>query len=93
MIDIMNKPIAMVIVVLITVSLSSLSFAPFNNDNDANRVLEQSGYTSIKLGGRCPLICSRNLYSTSFHAYSVSGANVSGCVCTDMFDAVSIRFR
>lgn len=93
MIDIMDKPIVMVIYVLIAASLGSLSFAPFNNDKDAKRVLEQNGYTSIQLGGRCPLICSRTLFSTSFDAYSVSGASVSGCVCTDMFDAVSIRFK
>lgn len=68
------------------VLLAVLALAGCTDPNNAYRVLSNSGYTNISVGGYDWLNCSKDdFYHTSFYATSPSGQSVNGVVCAGLF--------
>lgn len=60
----------------------------------AKRILENSGYTNIYIGGYDMWSCSEDdSFHTEFTATSPNGNYVRGVVCSDMLKGATIRFK
>lgn len=83
----MRKAIAVVLITFGTFALSGCTA-----DNEAQRVLSGQGYSDIKLTGYRVLTCSDDdTFHTGFTARSISGAKVSGTVCSGIIKGATIR--
>lgn len=73
-------------------ALCLLTLAACTDDDTAIRVLQQSGYTQIKITGYRPFMKGEDdTYSTGFEAISPTGAQVSGAVTGGPFKGNTIR--
>lgn len=64
----------------------SVAIAGCSDSEHATRVLQQSGYSQIKIGGYSFFGCSEDdTYHTSFTAVGPTGHQVSGVVCSGLF--------
>lgn len=69
------------VLVLVTLFLSACT-----QPNDATRVLENSGYSNVKIEGYAWFACSDDdAFSTKFSATGPTGRPVSGAVCSGLF--------
>lgn len=81
------------IVVFIIIFVLSFSLRGCTDEEGAQRVLQQNGYTNITITGyRWGMGGENDTYVTGFEATSPSGARVSGAVCSGMFKGSTIRF-
>lgn len=79
----------LIVVLFLAVLLSSCT-----RPNEAERVLSDSGYTNIEIGGYDFFGCGKDdTFATSFKAVSPSGTKVNGVVCSDFFKGNTIRFH
>lgn len=76
-------------------ALACLWLSGCTDQRTARRVLEQQGYTDIRVGGFDPFACSDDdTYSTKFTATTPYGARVSGVVCSSQFfKGATVRFH
>lgn len=64
------------------------------NEPGARKVLEQNGYTDVRLTGYKAWCCGdEDWYSTGFKATNPSGNKVTGCVCQGVTKGATIRFE
>ena len=76
----------------ILATLCLLALAACTDDDNATRVLQQSGYTQIEITGYRPFMKGKDdTYSTGFKATSPTGARVSGAVTGGPFKGNTIR--
>lgn len=69
-----------------------LFFVSCTSPENAQRVLEQSGYTNIKITGFRFFGCGQDdVFRTGFTAVGPSGKNIEGVVCGDFIKASTIR--
>jgi len=77
---------------LATIVIAALSLAACSDASDARRVLDDQGYTDIRVGGHAWFACSdHDSYATKFTAKSPIGRQVSGAVCKGIFKNSTIR--
>jgi len=69
-------------------------FCACSNSQDAERVLQENGFTNIQTTGYSFFACGKDdFFSTGFTATSVNGSQVSGTVCSGLlFKGSTIRF-
>ena len=59
----------------------------------ARRVLEENGYSNIKITGHAWFTCAdSDDFSTGFEATAPGGRHVTGAVCSGFFKGATIRF-
>lgn len=69
-----------------------VALAGCTDETNARRVLEDSGYTDVRLGGYAFFACSEDdIFRTSFEARGANGRTVRGTVCKGWFKGSTIR--
>lgn len=82
-----------VIAALIALAVSGCT-SQQEDDANALRVLEESGFSHVILNGHAYFACAKNeISSTSFDAVGPTGRKVRGAVCTSIFHVSTIRFN
>lgn len=86
----MNK----IIKLIAFISLLSLFLTGCYNSSDAQKALDDAGFTNIEITGHAWFSCGKDdFYSTSFKAKNIHGKEVSGAVCSGfLFKNSTIRF-
>lgn len=76
------------------IAAAALVLAACTDPKEATRVLEENGYTEVKMTGYSFFACSKDdFFHTGFEATSVVGKRVEGTVCSGMlFKNSTIRF-
>ena len=78
---------------LITLAAAVVLMTGCTDNEGAERVLRQNGYTDISITGYKPFTCSKDdVFSTGFSAKAPGGQTVTGSVCTGLFKSHTIRF-
>ena len=78
---------------LLIVVVSVLMITGCTRSGQAERILEENGYTNIDVGGYGFLSCSDDdVFRTNFTATSPNGKRVSGTVCSGLLKSSTIRF-
>lgn len=78
----------------IIIILSIFLLSACTDEETAQRVLEENGFTDIKLTGHKSWCCAKDDHmSTGFTAKTLSGKTVSGCVCNSWGKGATIRFE
>lgn len=73
--------------------IGTLLLAGCTDPNEARKVLQDNGYTDIRIGGYSWLGCSENdQFSTEFIAKGPTGRDVKGVVCSGWLKGSTIRF-
>jgi len=75
----------------LTLAITACTDAP-----DAERVLQDEGYSNIKIGGYDPWLCDTgkhgsDVYATKFTATGPTGRPVSGVVCKGWLKGSTVR--
>lgn len=80
-------------VIALVVAIAGCS--AFTDPEDATRVLENAGYTQVKMTGYQFMACSKDdTYHTGFEATAPNGKRVRGTVCAGFwFKNSTIRFE
>ncbi|STQ71485.1 hypothetical protein [Hafnia alvei] len=73
--------------------IGALLLAGCTDPTEATKVLQDNGYTDIRIGGYSWLGCSENdQFSTEFIAKSSTGRDVKGVVCSGWMKGSTVRF-
>lgn len=75
-----------------TLCLASIFLAGCTNSSEAQRALEGSGYTDVKIKGYAFFGCGQgDSFHTGFEAKGPTGRSVQGVVCSGVFKGATIR--
>lgn len=79
---------------IIAASVILFGMTGCTDSSEAKRVLENAGFTSVKITGWSPFSCSKDdFFRTGFTAIGPTGRSVSGTVCSGiLFKGSTIRF-
>ncbi len=87
------KNILYTIVCVLLLGAGALSFMGLRDTDGAKRILENNGYTEVKVSDDFTLGCAKNeIYRTHFEALSPAGKFVTGTVCKGIVKGSTIRF-
>lgn len=73
--------------------LFAVSLFSCTDEDGAERILEENGYTDIEITGYKAFCCGEDdTFKTGFRATGPTGKPVSGCVCSGWGKGGTIRF-
>jgi len=79
---------------LLLVALTAVYLASCTSNDYVENSLREAGFTNIRTAKHSLEYCPKNsLYSTKFTANNISGVEITGVVCSEMFfKNATIRF-